>query len=124
MRKYLLLAFSLANLCLYGAWREVLSPEAASHFYYWKHYPGYVALAALAVNVALLTTIFLLSFYLTRRFGGRHWRQLVQASFVLIFLLALNSTYVQLNSLTGHWLRAHLGRAGLVVIIGVETRVP
>jgi hypothetical protein len=119
MRKRLLLAFSLANLCLYGAWREVLSPEASSHFYYWKHYPGYVALAALAGNVALLTALFLLCFYLTRRFGGRHASQLARAGFVLVFLLALNSAYVQLNSLTGHWLRAHLGRAGLVIIIGL-----
>jgi Sulfatase len=117
MRKHLLLTFSLANLCFYQAWREVLSPEAASHYYFWPHYPGSAALGALALNVALLTALFLLCYQLVRRFGGRGWPQLARICFVLLFLLALNSIYVQMNSLTGHALRAHLGRAGLISIM-------
>lgn len=119
MRRHLLRAFSLANLCFYRAWRDVLSPEASSNFYYWKHYPGYVALAALALNVAALTLLFFLCSYLVCRRSGARLQQLARGAFVLVVLLALNGIYVQVNSRTGHALRAHLGRIGLIMLVGL-----
>ncbi|MCM3902255.1 MAG: sulfatase-like hydrolase/transferase [Pyrinomonadaceae bacterium] len=117
MPRHWILAFSLSNLCFFNAWREVLSPQGLSYLYYWKQYPGYVALAALVINVLLLALIFLTGFYLLRRLGGSNWVKFGQALFLLVFLRALNNIQAQFDSLSTSHLRLLLGRAGYIVAV-------
>src|SRR4030095_307215 len=114
MRRHWILALSLANLCFFSAWREVLSPQGLSYLYYWKQYPGYASLEALIINVLLLASVFVSGFYLVSRWGGANGLKLGQAIFLLVFLRALNNIRAQFDSLsTTHW-RLLIGRAGYI----------
>jgi hypothetical protein len=116
MRKQLLVAFSLANLCFFNAWREVLSPQAFSYLYYWKQNPAAPALAALVFNVWLLTAVFFTSYRLAIRFGGSTFQTVSRGVFLLIFLRALNSVRLQFESLGTRELRLQFGRIGFFAI--------
>jgi len=115
MRKTLLLAFSLANLCLSSVWREVLSPQSLSYLYYWKQSPGYAALAALVINVLLLTVIFFSSRVLVHRYGSRRMQLIARGVFLFILLRALNNLRIQFDYFGTHHLRLFLGRGGYFV---------
>jgi hypothetical protein len=114
MRRHWVLAFSLANLCFFSAWREVLSPEGLSYLYYWKQNPFYAALAALVINVLLLAVVFVAGFYLVNRWGGKHGLKLGQLLFLLVFLRAVNNIRAQFDNLSTTHLRALIGRAGYI----------
>lgn len=116
MRKQLFVAFSLANLCFFDAWREVLSPEISAYLYYWKQSPALAALAALALNVSLLTAIFFISYRLALRFGGTVLGATARGLFLFIFLRALNGVRVQFEGLGTRELRMLFGRVGFFAI--------
>src|SRR5579885_133349 len=116
MFKKLLVAVSLANLFFFNAWREALSPRKFFYFYYWKQYPGYAILAALVLNVLLLTAFFFACFYAARRLGGRRSDKFIRAGFLLAFLLALNCIRAQVERLSVRGLRISLGKPGLVAL--------
>jgi hypothetical protein len=115
MFRKLAISFSVANLCFFKAWRELLSPQTLGRLYFWKEYPGQAAGLALAVNILLLTALFLIAFtVLWRRGSGA--RNSVRLAFLLIFLRALNGVRVQFEAVsTGH-LRSVLGRAGFLAL--------
>jgi len=114
MRRHCLIAFSLANFCFFNAWREVLSPEGVSYLYYWKQYPGYAALAALALNVLLLASIFVASVYLLRRVGGANGERIGQIIFLLVFLRTVNNIRAQFEFFSTSHIRLLIGRAGYI----------
>jgi hypothetical protein len=116
MIKKLLVAFSLANLFFFNAWREALSPQAFFYFYYWKQYPGYAILAALVFNVLLLAAVFFACFYAARRFVGQRSEKFVRIGFLLAFLLALNGIRAQFDRLSVRGLRISFGKPGLVAL--------
>lgn len=116
MRKQLLVAFSLANLCLFNVWREVLSPEVSAYLYYWKQSPTLPAFAALALNVSLLTALFLTAYRCALRFGGKTTRAAARIVFLLIFLRALNAVRLQFEGLGTRELRLYFGRVGFFAI--------
>jgi len=116
MYKRLAIAFSVANLCFFQTWSEVLSPPALNYLYFWKDYPGYTSVISLAINVVLLTLIFFASFNLVWRVGGPVLHNVARASFVIIFLRALNGVRVHFVSLSTHELRLLFGRAGFFAI--------
>src|ERR1700753_3774878 len=116
MIKKLLVAFSLANLFFFNAWREALSPQAFFYFYYWKQYPGYAILAALVFNVFLLAAVFFACFCVARRFVGRRSEKFIRIRFLLAFLLALNDIRAQFDRLSVHGLRISFGKPGLVAL--------
>jgi hypothetical protein len=116
VRKQLLIAFSLANLCLFNAWREVLSPEVFAHLYFWKQSPALPALAALALNVSLLMVLFFTGYRLAMRFGGVTTRAAARVVFLLLFLRALNGVRLQFEGLGTRELRLLFGRVGFFAI--------
>ena len=116
MFKKLALAFSVANLCFFKTWRNVLSPEAAAYLYLWKQYPGFIALVALLINVLLLTGVFFFGFTLAWRYRNPFWRNCVRLAFLVIFLRSLNGVRVQFESLGTAHLRLMFGRIGFLVI--------
>ena len=116
MYKRVAIAFSVANLCFFKAWRELLSPQTFAYLYFWKHYPGYASVITLAINVLLLTAIFYSGFHLMLHVGGPILRNLSRAIFLVVFLRALNGVRVQFESLRTQELRAVVGRAGFFAI--------
>lgn len=116
MRRQLLVAFSLANLSFFGAWREVLSPQGFSYLYYWKQNPAAPALLALAANVLLLASIFFITYRFALRFGGTTLQTIARAVFLIIFLRALNGVRIQFESLGTRELRLLFGRVGFFAI--------
>ena len=115
MRKTLLLAFSLANLCFSSVWRVVLSPQSLSFLYYWKQSPGYAALAALALNVFLLTIIFFLAWTVIHRYGSPSFTVIAKGAFLFILFRALNNLRIQFDQLGTRNLRAVLGHEGYIL---------
>jgi hypothetical protein len=112
----LALAFSVANLCFFKAWRDVLSPQAVAYLYLWKHDPGRVALIALWLNVLALTAVFYWVFTLVWRHAGPFLRNCLRLAFLIIFLRALNGVRIQFQSLsTGH-LKLLFGQAGFFLL--------
>lgn len=116
MRRHLFVAFSLANFCFFDAWREVLSPEISAYQYYWKQSPALPAFAALALNVALLTAIFFISYRLALRFGNATLLTAARGVFLFLFLRALNGVRIQFESLGTRELRLLFGRVGFIAI--------
>lgn len=116
MYKRLAIAFSVANLCFFKTWSEVLSPPALNYLYFWKDYPGYVSVITLATNVLLLTAIFFAGFHLVWRIGGATFHNLACASFLVIFLRALNGVRVHFVTLSTHELRQLFGRVGFFAL--------
>lgn len=114
MYKKLAIAFSVANLCFFKAWSEALSPLSPAYLYFWRDYPGYAPIISLAINVFLLTTIFYACFSLLWRLGGSTFHNLARASFLIIFLRALNLARAQ--TVSTHELRSLFGRVGLFAI--------
>jgi hypothetical protein len=114
MRRHCIIAFSLANFCFFNAWREVLSPEGLSYLYYWKQYPGYAALAALAINVLLLASIFAAGVCLLRRAGGVTGERASQIIFLLVFLRTVNNIRAQFEFLSTSHIHLVIGRAGYI----------
>jgi len=112
MRPRWILALSLANLCYFRAWRELLSPQGLSYWYYWKEYPGYPLLGALVLNVLVLAGIFRLGFYLSKRWEFGRKLQIAPIIFLLIFFRALNNIRTEFDSLSTTHLRALFGKAG------------
>jgi hypothetical protein len=84
MFRKLAISFSVANLCFFKTWRELLSPQTLGRLYFRKEYPGQAAGLALAVNILLLTAIFLIAFRVLWR-GGSGARNFVRLAFLLIF---------------------------------------
>ncbi|HEV7743785.1 MAG TPA: sulfatase-like hydrolase/transferase [Pyrinomonadaceae bacterium] len=119
MRRHCLIAFSLANFCFFIAWREVLSPQGVAYLYYWKQYPGYAALIALACNVLLLAAIFVAGFYLLRRFGGALGVKVGQAIFLVVFLRAVNNIRAQFETLSTLHIRSLIGRGGYIAAVSL-----
>ncbi|HEV7681155.1 MAG TPA: sulfatase-like hydrolase/transferase [Pyrinomonadaceae bacterium] len=116
MYRKLALAFSLANLCFFKTWREILNPQAVAYLYLWKQDPGFAAIVALISNVLALTAIFFFGFTLAWRSSNPHWRNAVRVAFLVILLRALNGVRIQFQSLsTGH-LRLVFGRIGFFVL--------
>ena len=116
MYKKLALAFSVANLCFFKVWRDVLSPEGVAYLYLWKQYPGATAFVALLINVLALTAVFYFGFTLAWRYANPFWRNCLRLAFMVIFLRSLNGVRIQFPSLsTGH-LRLLFGRTGLFAI--------
>ena len=116
MQKRLAIAFSVANLCFFKAWREILSPQTLSRLYFWKQYPTYAAVLALLINVLLFTALFYWGFKILSARGGSFYRNLARLAFLVIFLRAGNGVRVQFESLTTGHLRSLVGRAGFFVI--------
>jgi hypothetical protein len=98
MYKKLAIAFSVANLCFFKTWSEALSPPSFAYLYFWKDYSGYASVISLAINVFLLTTIFYACFSLVWRVGGPIFHNLAWASFLVVFLRALNAVRAQIVS--------------------------
>ena len=112
----LALAFSVANLCFFNAWRYVISPQVVAYLYLWKQNPGFAALIALMINVLALTAIFYLGFILSWRHASPFLQKCLRLAFLVIFLRALNGVRVQFQSLgTGH-LRLVFGRIGFFAL--------
>jgi len=129
MFRKLALAFSVANLCFFKAWRDVLSPQAIAYLYLWKQNPGFASLLALLINVLTLTAVFYLGFTLAWRHAGAFLQDCLRLSFLLIFLRSLNGVRIQFHTLSTGQLRLVFGRVGffglgmfllalLIVIIG------
>jgi hypothetical protein len=110
------IAFSLANLCFFKAWRELLNPKTFYYLYFWKQYPIYLSLVSLVLWVALLTLLFFCGFKLAWRFGGPTVKTFARGLFLVIFLRALNSVRVQFDSLSTHHIRELFGKAGYIAI--------
>jgi hypothetical protein len=116
MYKKLALAFSVANLCFFKTWREILNPQAVAYLYLWKQDPGFAVIVALISNVLALTAIFYFGFTLAWAYSNPHWRNFLRLGFLVILLRALNGVRVQFLSLsTGH-LRQVFGRVGFFVL--------
>jgi hypothetical protein len=116
MFKKLAVAFSLANLCFFQTWRQVLSPEANAYLYLWKQYPGTAAIVAITTNVLTLTALFYLAFVLSWPRANQFWRKVIALLFVMIFLRGLNSVRIQFQSLTTAHLRLVFGKTGFFVL--------
>ena len=117
MRRNVILALSLSNLCFFTAWREVLSPQGFSYLYYWKQYPGYAALEALVINATLLAVVFLLGFILLRRISSPPGTKVAHVVFIVTLLRVLNNIRAQFDSFTTSHLRLLFGRSGYVLIV-------
>ena len=116
MYKKLALAFSVANLCFFKAWRDVLSPQAIAYLYLWKQDPGFAAIVALVINVLALTAVFFLGFTIAWRYANPFWRNCLRVAFLVIFLRGLNGVRIQFYSLsTGH-LRLLFGKIGFLLL--------
>src|ERR1044071_1170501 len=112
----LALAFSVANLCFFKAWRDVLSPQAVAYLYLWKDDPGRFALIALWLNVLALTAVFYLVFTLVWPHAGPFLQNCLRLAFLVIFLRALNGVRIQFQSLsTGH-LKLLFGQVGFFLL--------
>lgn len=116
MYKKLALAFSVANLCFFKAWRDVLSSEGIAYLYLWKQYPGSTALVALVFNVLALTAVFYFGFMLCWRYAAPFWRNCLRLAFLVIFLRSLNGVRIQFQSLGTGNLRLLFGRIGFLAI--------
>jgi hypothetical protein len=116
MYKRLAIAFSVANLCFFKAWRELLSSQTFAYLYFWKHYPGYTSIISLVINVFLLTLIFYAGYNLILRVRGPILQNLVRVTFLVILLRALNGVRVQFESLNTQSLRAIFGRTGFFAL--------
>jgi hypothetical protein len=115
MFRKLAVAFSVANLCFFKSWREILSPQTIRRLYFWKEYPSHAAGVALAVNLLLLTALFLVVFTILWRMGSG-MRNVARVAFLVVFLRALNGVRIQFETLsTGH-LRSLLGRVGFLAV--------
>jgi hypothetical protein len=88
------IAFSLANLCFFKAWRELLNPKTFYYLYFWKQFPIYLSIVSLVLWVALLSLLFYFSYKLAWRFGGPLVKTFSRVIFLVIFLRALNSVGV------------------------------
>ena len=116
MFRKLALAFSVANLCFFMAWRDVLSPQAIAYLYLWKQNPGFASLLALLINVLALTAVFYLGFSLAWRRAGPFLQNCLRLAFLVIFFRSLNGVRIQFHSLsTGH-LRLVFGRVGFFAL--------
>src|SRR6185503_13703473 len=116
MFRKLALAFSVANLCFFKAWRDVLSPQAIAYLYLWKQNPGFASLLALLINVLALTAVFFLGFTLAWRRAGPFLQNCLRLAFLVIFFRSLNGVRIQFHSLsTGH-LRLVFGRFGFFIL--------
>src|SRR6185312_383605 len=114
MIKKLVVAFSIANLCFFRAWREILSPQTLSRLYFWKEYPIHAAGEALAINLLLVTSILLVGFTVLWP-RGRLARNFVRVVFLVVLLRALNAVRAQFEPLSTGQLRAFLGSAGYFI---------
>lgn len=116
MFKKLAVAFSLANLCFFQTWRQVLSPEGYAYLYLWKQYPGTAAIIAVAINVLTLTALFYLAFRLSWPRANLFWRKVIALAFMVVFLRGLNGVRIQFQSLTTAHLRLVFGKTGFFVL--------
>jgi hypothetical protein len=116
MFKKLAVGFSLANLCFFQTWRQVLSPEGIAYLYLWKQYPGKAALVAVAINVLTLTALFYLAFMLSWPRANLFWRKVIAITFLVVFLRGLNGVRTQFQSLTTAHLRLVFGKAGFFIL--------
>lgn len=116
MFRKLALAFSLANLCFFQTWREVLSPQVSDYLYLWKQYPGTAAIIAVTMNVLTLTVLFYLGFTATWRKANPFWRKVISTTFLVIFLRGLNGVRIQFPSLSTTHLRLVFGKAGFFAL--------
>jgi Sulfatase len=114
LRKFAI-AFSAANLCLFKAWREILSPQTSAQLYFWKEYPSHAAGAALLLNIFLLTAMFF-GCYAALWHRGPLLRKIVRFSFLVILLRALNAVRAQFDFLSTGRLRMLLGHSGFFLI--------
>jgi hypothetical protein len=116
MFKRLVIAFSLANLCYFKVWREVLNPQVYTYLYYWKNYSGSVGLLALVINVLLLTGVFYLAVELGSRYSRGWLRKLLQLGFIVLLLRSLNGVRAQFQALNTEHLRMLFGKAGFFIL--------
>jgi len=116
MYKKLAIAFSVANLCFFKTWSELLHPPTFDYLYFCKDYPGYASLIALLINVLVLTAIFFAGFSLLWQSGNLIFKNLARASFLVIFLRALNGIRVHFAPLNTSHLRTVFGRTGFFAL--------
>jgi Sulfatase len=113
----LVVAFSLGNLCFLSAWREVLSPQSFSWFFYWKQYPGYALGLAIILDVLVLASIFLFGHYAVKRADKPALHNLEQVFFVAILIRALNEFRTHFEWLSTGQIRMQIGQSGYVAVV-------
>lgn len=116
MFKKLAVAFSLANLCYFKAWREVLNPQLYTYLYFWKNFPGAVGRVALVINVLLLTGVLYLLFQVGSRYAIGRRRKLLEVGLLVLLLRSLNGIRVQFQALNTEQLRSLFGRTGFFLL--------
>lgn len=120
----LAIAFSLANLCFFGPWSELL-PGQPNQYLMWMA-PSPFAFAALILNVSLFALLFWGAMTFARHSRQVHVLTLARWMFLAVFIIAVNGLRQKVPALTYDKLLSLLGEAGLKgvgVIIGA-TAVP
>lgn len=106
MRKYkdAALALSLANLCFFKIWAQVL-PGAYGH-YFMKQPPSVSINLGVIASVLALAAVFWGAVTVARRLPGRWGTELARWGFVLVFIVALNGVrqYLILSAALPFWL--------------------
>src|SRR5262249_22845555 len=108
----LVVAVSLANLCFYAVWAELL-PGSPSH-YFLKAPPPPVAFAAVAVNIAVFAAGLWVGAQAFRRSTSRVVRHVARAALLATVAAAANGIRVKLPGLGVAALSASLGHTGVI----------
>ncbi len=106
--KDIAIAISLANLCFFRVWAELLN---SSNHYFIKA-PPYINFTAIFLNVLLLATVFWVLVTLVRRL--RHGINLAGWLFLLVLVFPLNSIRQQLPPLAN--VIALFGKSGFFIL--------
>lgn len=114
MLRDLAIACSLANLCLFSVWGQLL-PGSPLHYFLEQPPPRAALLIAMAW-VAILALAFWAGATLARHSDSAGWKQVARLIFVVLVLAALNGIRRQTPQLALRSLGEAIGKPGLVVL--------
>ena len=112
--KDLVIALSLANLCFFAVWADIL-PGSPSH-YVMKAPPSSITFFAVILNVLLLAAMFWVALALVRRLTRAHALNLARWAFLVVLIVPLNGMRQQFLSLSLDSVLALIGKSGFLIL--------
>ncbi len=110
MFRDLAIALSLANLCFFRAWGELLEP----YNYYFMKTPPFINFAAIILNVLLLAAVFWIGLNFARRSDRWYAMGIARWAFLVVLIVPLNGIRQVLPPVAN--LIAIVGKNGFIIL--------
>jgi hypothetical protein len=118
LAKDAVVAVSLANLQFLDAWRGTLNPESYFYCYTCETFEGWIDLASLLADVALLGLAFFAAIRFVRRARSPRFVAVAEVALIVLALIPLNAAREHIPPLSSRQISQSLGWASFAALVG------